>query len=88
MSTIATNQRTPGAILERHLRNAMTAVVSQAVSELLAKGVRHPVDGQWELNTIKGLMTTIGGHGMDRELSRPAYALSRCLARNLTKGDT
>eukprot|EP00972_Heterocapsa_arctica_P049025 7219374-Heterocapsa_arctica.AAC.1 len=61
MTLITDKQRTPGTILERHLRNAMTAVVSQAVGYVLRDGIRDPTYGQWELKTIEGLMTTIGG---------------------------
>eukprot|EP00972_Heterocapsa_arctica_P115548 16448323-Heterocapsa_arctica.AAC.1 len=66
----------------------MTAVVSQAVQYVLRKGVQEPADGQWELQTIENLMTTIGGQRMTEELTDPAHNLSRALAKNMAGGDT
>eukprot|EP00972_Heterocapsa_arctica_P064210 9475846-Heterocapsa_arctica.AAC.1 len=46
MNLITDKRRTTGVILERHLSNAMTAVVSHAVSTVMSKGVQSPREGK------------------------------------------
>jgi hypothetical protein len=88
MSLIHTRNHSTGAVLERHLRNAMTAVVSETLSKSMPNGVTVPVDGSWPPQLIADLMGAIGGHRMEAHLLSPARRLSEALSRNLARGDS
>eukprot|EP00972_Heterocapsa_arctica_P007893 1150140-Heterocapsa_arctica.AAC.1 len=64
MELIHNKGRTTGAILERHLRNAMTAVVSETVASIMKDGITPPEDGSWPPALIHSLMAAIGGQRM------------------------
>eukprot|EP00972_Heterocapsa_arctica_P018438 2723395-Heterocapsa_arctica.AAC.1 len=75
MELIHNKGRTTGAILERHLRNAMTAVVSETVASIMKDGVTPPEDGSWPPALIHSLMTAMGGQRMKDLLTAPAQTV-------------
>eukprot|EP00972_Heterocapsa_arctica_P047444 6996324-Heterocapsa_arctica.AAC.1 len=83
MELIHNKGRTTGAILERHLRNAMTAVVSETVASIMKDGVNPPEDGSWPPTLINSLMTAIGGQRMKDLLTTPAHSLSEAMSKNI-----